>query len=130
MKKQLNEVKRMQLLAGLITESQLSKETGNKVKIYIDDPNYEPDEDGEDEDNESSKYIPNTNAMLAAIKEYAAQNNIKLNPKDLESYEETFDEYGYAWEMGDDGYEFDTELTPEELYKDFVNQIFANQGYK
>jgi hypothetical protein len=35
MKKQINEIKRMQQLAGLITESQLNEEVFNKAKEFI-----------------------------------------------------------------------------------------------
>jgi hypothetical protein len=96
----------------------------NKIKLYIDNPYYNPEDEPED-----LKYLANTDVMVDTIKKYAAQNNIKLNPEQLKDYEELLDAYGTDWGPEDVDYGFDAEMTPKEVYKDYLEMnYFGNKN--
>jgi hypothetical protein len=97
----------------------------SKIKYFIANPNYDP-ADEYDEDDEDGKYVINVKGVVDAIKKYAAQNNLEIDPDNLEYYIESLNSFGYDYGTGDfENFEemggYNMELTPGELYKEFIS---------
>ena len=112
-----------------ILKQQLAGKKGikdnSKIKYFIANPNYDP-ADEDDEDNEDAKYLINVKDITNAIKKYAAQNNLEIDSEDLEYYIEGLKGFGYDYGTGDfEDFEeiggYNMELTPGELYKEFIS---------
>jgi hypothetical protein len=113
-----------------ILKQQLAGKRGikdnSKVKYFIANPNYDPAQDDYDTDNDDHKYEINIQGIVDAIKKYAAQNNLKINPESLAYYIEGLEGFGYDYGSGDFGdFErmggYNRELTPMELYSEFLS---------
>jgi len=97
-----------------------------KVKYFIANPNYNPNDYDDDDDNDDAKYKINVKDIVDALRKYAAQNNLEIDPDALEYYIENADAFGYDYGSGDfEDFEemggYDMEMTPGELYKEFIS---------
>lgn len=81
----------------------------NKIKVLV--------KDGEGD------YTYDVNNMMNVLKDYIKRNNIDVNPKYLEYYEDDLNESNYDFSVEDQGFKIDKTYSPKTIYNDFLNMV-------
>ena len=81
----------------------------NKIKVLVSD--------GE------GGYEYDVNGMMNVLKDYIERKNIDVNPKYLESYEDSLCELGCEYGIEDQGFEIDKTYSPKKIYNDFLDMV-------